>query len=325
MIFQEQTSRKPDRYPEAQRFIEALWASHWTPNEFNFISDKKQYLFDLDPQEKLLVIRTLSCIGQIEIAVKKFWGSLGDRLRHPVFSDLGFVIASNEVIHNYAYEKLLRIMDLEEEFERNLKEEVILGRVKYLSKYASMDCQLNQREQFIYSLVLFSLFVEHVSLFSQFFIIMHFNRFRNLLKDTAQQVQYTRNEESLHSQAGFWIIRKIREEHPELFNGYLKERILQETEVAWRCEQDVVEWIMGPYDKGNLNQETVKNYIHFRINSGLALAGFDEESPLGPVPKDTEENWMWMEEETKGNVVTDFFHKRPVQYGKGPDMSGIFE
>ena len=321
MLFEEQTSRKPNLYPQAQRFISALWASHWTPNEFNFLSDRQQYLNALNAQQRLVIVRTLSCIGQIEIAVKKFWGQLGDKIRHPIFSDLGFVIAANEVIHNHAYEKLLDVLDMGHEFENNMKEPVIRDRVHYLKKYLD-PVYTSDQKQFIYSIILFSLFVEHVSLFSQFFIVMNFNRYKNVLKDTAQQVQYTRNEEFLHAQIGFFIIRQLRQEYPSLFDKDLEARVMDETIVANTCETNVLRWILQDYNDHGLNYDIVRDYIHLRINSGLDQIGF--KSSLGPVPEKNQKHFLWMEEETKGYVGTDFFHKRPVQYGKGPDMSGIF-
>jgi hypothetical protein len=59
------------------------------------------------------VIRTLSAIGQIEIAVKTFWAKLGENLPHPSLQDLGYVMANTEVIHNNAYERLISILGLE--------------------------------------------------------------------------------------------------------------------------------------------------------------------------------------------------------------------
>ena len=108
MIFEEQVSRKPDHYPWAQEFIEAMHNGFWTDKEFSFSSDIQDFNVNLDDQEKEIIIRTLSAIGQIEVAVKKFWSKLGDNLPHPSLTDLGYVMANVEVIHNNAYERLLQ-------------------------------------------------------------------------------------------------------------------------------------------------------------------------------------------------------------------------
>ena len=109
-------------------------------------------------------------------------------------TDLGYVMANVEVIHNNAYERLLKILGLEDIFEENLKLDFIEGRVNYLRKY-NHKFYKDSKKQYVYSIILFTLFVENVSLFSQFYIINWFNRYKNVLKDTGQQVKYTRNEE----------------------------------------------------------------------------------------------------------------------------------
>mgnify|MGYP000373657878 CR=1 FL=1 len=197
MLFDRQISRKPDHYPWTKDFIDAIWKGFWTPDEFNFRSDYSQFKTDLSKEEQEVIVRALSAIGQIEVAVKTFWADVGKHLPHPSIKDLGFAMANSEVIHNLAYEKLLDVLHLTHVFEQNLNEEVIRGRVNYLRKYLDKVYD-DDRKQYIYSIILFTLCGENVSLFSQFYIIMHFNRNKSVLKDVAQQVQYTRNEEMLH-------------------------------------------------------------------------------------------------------------------------------
>ncbi len=114
MIFDEQISRKPNFYPWTQEFIKTMHNGFWTSDEFSFKNDIQQFKTELTLQEQEMVKRALSAIGQIEIAVKKFWAKLGDNLPHPSLTDLGYVMANVEVIHNNAYEKLLSVLDLED-------------------------------------------------------------------------------------------------------------------------------------------------------------------------------------------------------------------
>ena len=110
MLFQEQISRKPDLYPWTKDFIQAIWKGFWTPDEFNFRSDYSQFKTDLSPEEREIVVKTMSAIGQIEIAVKSFWADVGNHLPHPSIKDLGYAMANSEVIHNMAYEKILDVL-----------------------------------------------------------------------------------------------------------------------------------------------------------------------------------------------------------------------
>lgn len=314
MLFEEQISRKPDLYPWTKPFIDAIWKGFWTPDEFNFRSDYSQFKTDLTAQEQEIVVRALSAIGQIEVAVKTFWAKIGDHMPHPSIRDLGFAMANSEVIHNLAYEKLLDVLNLTHVFEQNLNEEVIRGRVNYLRKYLKKTYK-NDHKQYIYSIILFTLFVENVSLFSQFYIIMHFNRNRAILKDCAQQVQYTRNEEMLHAQVGIQIINTLRQEYPELFDAELEARIAEECLESIQAESKVIDWMIGNYAIEGLDADILKNFIAKRMKDSLEQIGFDHSTITYDAAK--VDKTYWFDEELLGANMTDFFQKRPVEYSKG--------
>ena len=312
MIFEEQVSRKPDHYPWAEDFIEAMHNGFWTDKEFSFSSDLQDFKVSLNEQEREIIIRTLSAIGQIEVAVKKFWSKLGDNLPHPSLTDLGYVMANIEVIHNNAYERLLEVLGLQDVFEKNLELDFIEGRVKYLRKYTHRFYK-DSKKQYVYALILFTLFVENVSLFSQFYIINWFARNKSVLKDTDQQVKYTRNEENLHALAGIKIINTIREEHPELFDEELENRIIHEAEQAYVAESKIVDWMINGIQEKGLSAPVVKEFIKNRINDSLEKIGF---SKCFEIDNSLLEDTMWFEEELLGNNATDFFYSRPVEYAK---------
>lgn len=313
MIFDEQISRKPDRYPWAKQFISVMHSGFWTNEEFNFSSDIQDFKVKLSDKERDIVVRTLSAIGQIEIAVKTFWAKLGDNLPHPSLVDMGYVMANVEVIHNHAYLRLLEILDIEEVFEENLKLEWIEGRVKYLKKYTHRFYK-DSKKQYVYALILFTLFVENVSLFSQFYIINWLGRYKNILKDTNQQVKYTRQEERIHALVGIKLINTIREEYPELFDEDLSERIIHESQEAFNSESKIIDWIIGDYNEKGISAEILKEFIKNRINESLLEIGFGE--PF-EVDKKILASAQWFEEEMTGSSMTDFFHSRPIDYSRG--------
>lgn len=312
MIFEEQISRKPNKYPWTETFVEAMHNGFWTDKEFSFKSDVQQFKVNLSDKEREIIVRTLSAIGQIEVAVKTFWARLGDNLPHPALQDLGYVMANVEVIHNNAYERLLSVLGLEQVFEENLKLEWIQGRVKYLRKYTHKFYK-DSKKQYLYALILFTLFVENVSLFSQFYIINWFARFKNVLKDTDQQVKYTRNEETIHALVGIKIVNTIREEYPELFDAELEERIIDEAKEAYKSESKIVDWMINGIQEKGLNADILKEFIKNRINESLKQIGF---KPAFEIDKTLLEDTLWFEEELLGNNMTDFFHSRPVEYSK---------
>jgi len=311
-IFDEQISRKPNLYSWTEKYVEAIHNGFWTDKEFNFKSDIQNFKVNLTDQEREIIIRTLSAIGQIEVAVKTFWAKLGENLPHPSLADLGYVMANTEVIHNNAYERLLTVLGLEDVFEENLKLDWIQGRVKYLKKYTHKFYK-DSKKQYLYALILFTLFVENVSLFSQFYIINWFARFKNVLKDTDQQVKYTRNEENLHALIGIQIINTIRKEYPELFDEELEQKIQQEAIEAFESESKIVDWMINGIQEEGLSAPILKEFIKNRINESLKQIKFKK---AFDVDKELLKSTVWFDEELLGENATDFFHSRPVGYAK---------
>jgi ribonucleoside-diphosphate reductase beta chain len=217
------------------------------------------------------------------------------------------------VIHGKAYVKLLDCLGLEGVFEENLKAPALAGRVKYLRKYLKRTYPEDQRKQFIYSLILFTLFVENVSLFSQFYVVLNLNTFKNILKDTAQQIQYTKNEETLHGQIGIKLINTLRDEYPHLFDDELEARIEEEVLSAIEAEDAMVDWIVGDYSGERLDAHVLKQFVRRRINDSLHQAGFDVKVS---VDEDAAEQTRWFDEIVLGNGMTDFFSGRPIEYSR---------
>ena len=311
-IFDEQISRRPNNYEFTDFYIRAMHQGFWTDAEFSFASDVQDFKINLNNSEKDIITKALSAIGQIEIAVKTFWAKLGDNLPHPSIQDMGYVMANIETIHGMAYERLLIVLGLESIFEDNLKLECINGRVKYLKKYTHKFYK-DSKKQYIYALVLFTLFVENVSLFSQFYIILWFNRYQNVLKDSAQQVKYTSIEEDAHSKIGITLIKTIKEEYPELFDKELEDRILHEAEEAFKAESKIVDWMLGDFNKDKLNGPLLKEFIKSRINNSLKDIGFKK---IFDVDKKILKDTIWFDEMVSGDSMVDFFNSRPVDYSK---------
>ena len=310
-IFTEQQSLKPDRYPWTNFFIESIQNSFWTHRLFSFQSDVQDFKVHLSEDERQIIIRALSTIGQLEISVKKFWSKIGDNLPHPSIIDLGFTMASNEVVHGKAYSKLIESLGINDSFEEILKLDIIQGRVNYLKKYLH-KFHSDNKKQFLYSVILFTLFVENIALFSQFYTICWFGRFKNVLKDTNKQVEYTSREEALHANIGIKIINTIREEFPELFDEELEDRILKESASAVKYECQIIEWILGGYSDENISSEILQEFIKYRLNNSLSQIGYKQ---IFDINEELLSKTSWFDAQVLGNSQSDFFHTRPTEYG----------
>jgi ribonucleoside-diphosphate reductase beta chain len=221
-------------------------------------------------------------------------------------------MAHVEVIHGDAYERLLEVLGIDDNFEKILELDIIKGRVNYLRKHLHKFHNDNKK-QFIYSLILFTLFVENIALFSQFYTISYFGRFLNLLKDTNKQVEYTSREENLHAMIGIKIINTIKQEYPELFDKELEDKIIHESKEAVRYECEIIDWIVNGYGEENLNADLLKEFIKNRLNESLDQIGYE---PVFDIDQKLLSKTLWFDEQILGNNMTDFFHSRPVEYSK---------
>ena len=104
-------------------------------------------------------------ISQIEVAVKSFWGDIYHRIPKPEIGSVGSTFAESEVRHADAYSHLLEILGLNSEFKELKKKPAIMKRVRYLET-ALKNSKSDDNREYAESILLFSLFIEHVSLLS---------------------------------------------------------------------------------------------------------------------------------------------------------------
>lgn len=314
-IFDERVEYKPFEYSHiTDPLINAMWAGHWTHNEFSFSSDIQDFQTRLTSQEQELIKRSILLISQVEVAVKSYWSNIGRLLPKPEISDMGAVFGGIEVIHSRAYSEILNKLGFNDDFQSLLRTDIVRNRVNYLKKY-NEKIYANDKKQVLYSLALFTLFTENVSLFSQFYVILAFNRFRGLFKDIANVVQYTNKEERLHAEGGIALINQIRKEFPEIFDEELTVKIQSECIEAYKAECQIIDWIVGNYTDDHLSATLLHVYVKNRLINSLTDIGI--KSPFQTTdPPELLAKTLWMDEEVYGSAMTDFFHKKPIDYAK---------
>ncbi len=313
-VFEKRLALKPFEYPEAEGFKLSIQNSYWLIGKFGkFESDKQDFHTKLTKEEKNAVKNSLLAISQIEVSVKKFWGKLGDRFPKPEFDQVGAVFAESEVRHADAYSKLLEVLGLQQEFDAVLEIAAIQGRVEYLTKYLS-NASDNNNEKYTLTLALFALFVENVSLFSQFVVIKSLNKYKNVLKDVDNVVQATQQEEQVHADFGMYLINKIKTENPDWFDEEFYQKIYRACKKAYLAEEEIIDWIFEAGELEFLTKDLVKEFIKDRFNRSVIGIGGD---PVFEVNEEMLNGLQWFEEELNAQTATDFFNKKPTTYSKG--------
>lgn len=311
-IFEPRINLKPYEYPQLIEYQHAIQHSYWLHTEFNYTADIQNFNVDVSDKERNAIKNAMLAIAQVEVAVKNFWGDLHNRMPKPEVGAVGSTFAGNEVIHHDAYSHLLEILGLNDEFSKIKDIPALNERVKYLTDATRLTKSESNRD-FTQSLILFSLFIEYVSLFSQFLIIMSFNKHKNIFKGISSVIEATSKEEQIHGMFGTELINIIKTENPEWFTEELEEQVLEACLNAYESEEKVIDWILEDGELDFLPKDTIKEFIKDRFNLALQGIGFKK---VFDVDEDIVESTDWFTDELIGTKHGDFFVKRSINYNK---------
>jgi len=311
-IFEKRINLKPYEYPQLYEYVPAIRHSYWIHTEFNFTSDVQDFKTRLNDVERNAIKNTMLAISQIEVAVKTFWGDIYHRMPKPEIGAVGSTFAESEVRHHDAYSHLLEILGLNHEFSNLKKNPVIMKRVHYLET-ALKNAKSEDNREYAESILLFSLFIEHVSLFSQFLIIMAFNKHKNMLKGISNAVEATSKEEQIHGDFGIDIIKILQQENPDWFDDGYKRMIQDVCREAYEAESKIVDWIFEAGELEFLPKKVVEEFIKNRFNKSLESIGI---AKIFDVNEAILQETEWFDDEIIGTKHGDFFVKRSINYSK---------
>lgn len=311
-IFKKRVHLKPYEYPELYEYVSAIRHSYWIHTEFNFTSDIQDFKVNVSDKERSAIKNSMLAIAQIEVAVKTFWGNIYQKMPKPEIGAVGFTFAESEVRHMDAYSHLLEILGLNSEFLKIKEIPALIDRVKYLEK-AIKNSRSDDNKEYAQSILLFSLFIEHVSLFSQFLIMMSFNKHKNLFKGISNAVEATSKEEQIHGLFGIDVINIIKKEHPEWFDKEYENAIIESCKEAFESEKKVVDWILEAGEIDFLPKNVILEFIKNRFNNSLASIGIARIFEVDEVELTKTD---WFDDEVIATKHGDFFVKRSINYNK---------
>ena len=311
-IFKKRITLKPYEYPELLEYVDAIRHSYWIHTEFNFTSDIQDFKVNVSEQERNALKNTMLAIAQIEVSVKTFWWDIYKKLPKPEIWSVGYTFAESEVRHHDAYSHLLEILGLNDDFNMIKTVPCIIDRVNYLEK-SIKTTWTDEEKDYAMSILLFSLFIEHVSLFSQFLIIMAFNKYRNLFKGMSNAVEATSKEEQIHGLFGIDIINIIKKEKPERFDDHYYDKIKKHCQEAYQAESAIVDWIFELGELDFLPKTIIKEFIKNRFNNSLKSIGME---PIFDVDETLVQQTDWFDDEVIATKHVDFFNKRSINYNK---------
>ena len=309
-IFRKRTALKPYEYPQLVEFTDAIRHSYWIHTEFNYSSDVQDMKVNMTSEEAEIVKKAMLAISQIEVQVKTFWAKIGDKMQKPEVQAVGVTFGESEVRHADAYSNLIELMGLNKEFEAIMDVPAIKKRVEYLEQ--SIQAPVDNKDYF-HKIILFSMFVENVSLFSQFLIMMSFNKHKNMLRGISNAVEATSKEEDIHARFGFELVNIIKQENPEWWDKDTVTTINRLCREAYKAEAGIVDWIYGGADLDFMPKEVVKEFLKHRFNQSLQAIDL---KPIYEVDEEMVQTTDWFTDEILSTKNVDFFVKRSTAYSK---------
>jgi len=228
------------------------------------------------------------------------------------YNDTTFISGNSEVRHMDAYSHLLDVLGIEDEFEQITEVPAIQRRIEYLDEYLEMG-QSDDKKESVMGILLFSTFVEHVSLFSQFLIMTSFDKYEKKFKGIANAVEATSKEEQIHGLFGQELVETIQEENPGLFDDDFAAEIEEACLQAYEAESEILDWILEDGELDFLPREHIDAFLKDRFNQSLDNAGID---PVFDPDEDVVDETRWFTEDIMMSKDNDFFSKRSTSYNK---------
>ena len=187
-----------------------------------------------------------------------------------------------------------------------------MRRVNYLET-ALKNSKSEDNREYAEAILLFSLFIEHVSLFSQFLIIMAFNKEKNLFKGISNVVEATSKEEQIHGDFGIDVINIIKKENPDWFDDDYNKMIQDICQEAFISESKIIDWIFEEGELDFLPKDVINEFIKQRFNNSLESIGITK---IFEVDEALVKQTEWFDDEIIGTKHGDFFVKRSINYSK---------
>lgn len=313
-IFDKRKNYKPFEYPEVMVFVKSINQTYWKVDELDFTGDVQDFKTRLTPKEQEVIRRSLLAIAQVEVDVKTFWGDLYKHFPKPEFNNMGATFAENETTHSEAYSKLLEVLNYEDDFKKLLEVPVFKEKLNLIEE------SMTSKTDIIEKLLFFTIVIENSSLFSQFANILAMSKFKGIMKNVANVILWSQNDENLHGKAGTFLLNLINKEQPERIES-LKKNLIESVKKYIEYESNLLNWIYGDGEYDFYTKEDMLNFMKARVDDSIKEMDFFKNDPeykdgIFKITPEQLSPMKWWDIETKSQTLSDFFAVRPVDYSK---------
>lgn len=318
MITQPKKLIRPVTYPDFLNYWEMSCSSPWWHKSINMSEDVVDWNSRLSPEEKNVIGNILKGFAQTETEVSTYWSKLIPTW-FPVneIEAMGMEFAARECLHARAYDLLSSTIGLDD-FEGFMKEPSIAARMEELLKITDDDDYKSATlEDIAVSIAVFSAACEGIQLFSAFSILLSFrNRYAwsKRLSGVSEQMEWSIQDENLHSIAGCHLFRVLCDENPGL-REKAEDKVKDGLLLAVALEKNYLDKIFELGDIPTIKKEEVLAFLYNRANLKYKELGYDEllYTDINP---ELLEAMDWFDQIMSSNKDNDFFSSHSSNYSK---------
>ena len=255
------------KYSFLEKYIKIMYKGFWTPAKYEKLIkevDAPHFFNEMNSVDQEAIRRCILAVATVEDKVKNFWNSLFYDIPQTVVSDIGALFAQSETTHRLSYNSLATNLLVDTSTIENYP--VLRDRIEYLNKHVEKDPKIIGKKRILKKIALFTSLVEKGSLFTQFYILMSFEKSSKGLKTISSLQQSTANEENVHYKFGIDIINIIKEEYPQLWEDYLIDLISKNLNVAYNTELRLIDWFFENGVPDHLTKEEVINFLNYNFS-----------------------------------------------------------
>lgn len=298
---------KPFEYPQYFEYFQKQNQAHWLPLEINMESDITDFKHKLSPSEIALITNVLRFFTQGDIEVNNNYNTrLIPHFQKPEIKMMLSVFAAMEGIHVWAYSYLNDSLGLPDtEYSAFLNIRAMRAKYDYVQNF-----DVRTVEDLAVNMAVFGGFMEGVSLFSSFAILMHFPRMGRL-KGVGQIITWSIRDETLHSDGICRLFRDLISENRHLWTPELQKTLYSACQDMVNLEDSFIDACFSLGDIPGLKAEEVKEYIRYIADRRLNNLGLDAlyKVSKNPLP--------WLDAMINAKEHTNFFENRATEYAKG--------
>jgi glutaredoxin 3 len=301
------------QYPQFIELFKKQQRAHWIHEEIKLQVDVEQWKNGkITPDEKQFIKSVLRLFTESDKAVASgYYDKLIPAFKNNEVRMMLGAFANLEAEHQLSYALLNDTLGFGESFYYEFLE---WSEMK--EKYEFMIEQHDiSKPRELASYLAKQMFIEGVSLFSSFVMLINFDR-RGLLPGMADVVRLSSADESLHVEGLSQLFKHLLKAFPEIVTDDFKKDIYDCAREVIRLEDAFIDLVFKNHDIKGLTTEETKSYARYVTDARLTQLGLKKNFGM-------EKNPIQWAEDLLGSVFGNFFEREITQYSKA-NLSGEY-